>query len=104
MRSWRLHHRTGRTFADLARWINPIVRGWMQYYGAFYRSALYQLLSRINAYLVRWIRTKYRRLRAEKKAIECWRGITARYPRHVRALDMDSLGRTRLVTRRTRAR
>ena len=56
VRSWRLHHRTGHTFADLARWINPIVRGWMQYYGAFYRSALYQLLSRINAYLVRWIR------------------------------------------------
>jgi group II intron reverse transcriptase/maturase len=81
VRSWRLHHRTGHTFADLAREINPIVRGWMQYYGAFYRSALYQLLSRINAYLVRWIRKKYKRLRAEKKAIECWRGITVRYPR-----------------------
>ena len=56
VRSWRLHRRTGHTFADLARRINPIVRGWMQYYGAFYRSALYPLLSRINAYLVRWIR------------------------------------------------
>jgi RNA-directed DNA polymerase len=81
VRSWRLHTRTGHTFADLARRINPIVRGWMQYYGAFYRSAMYQLLSRINAYLVRWIRKKYKRLRAEKKAIECWRGITERYPR-----------------------
>jgi len=81
VRSWRLHNRTGHTFSDLARRINPIVRGWMQYYGAFHRSALYQLLSRINAYLVRWIRKKYKRLRAEKKAIECWRGITARYPR-----------------------
>jgi RNA-directed DNA polymerase len=29
----------------------------MQYYGAFYRSALYPLLSRINAYLMRWART-----------------------------------------------
>ena len=55
--------------------------GWMQYYGAFYRSAMCQLLSRINAYLVRWIRKKYKRLRAEKKAIECWRGITERHPR-----------------------
>ena len=81
VRSWRLHTRTGHAFADLARRINPIVRGWMQYYGAFYRSALYQLLSRINAYLVRWIRKKYKRLRAEKKAIECWRGIVDRYPR-----------------------
>lgn len=79
--SWRLHNRTGHTLSDLARRINPIVRGWMQYYGAFHRSALYQLLSRINAYLVRWIRKKYKRLRAEKKAIECWRGITVRYPR-----------------------
>ena len=41
VRSWRLDHRTGHTDADLARKINPIVRGWMNYYGAFYRSALY---------------------------------------------------------------
>jgi RNA-directed DNA polymerase len=81
VRSWRLHNRTGLTFAQLARRINPIVRGWMQYYGAYYRSALYQLLTRINAYLVRWIRKKYKRLQAKKKAIECWRGITQRYPR-----------------------
>jgi group II intron reverse transcriptase/maturase len=81
VRSWRLHRRMGHTFSELARRINPIVRGWMRYYGAFYRSALCQLLSRINAYLVRWIRKKYKRLRAERKAIECWRGITARYPR-----------------------
>jgi len=81
VRSWRLHNKTGLTLAELARRINPIVRGWMQYYGAFYRSALYQLLTRINAYLVRWIRKKYKRLQAKKKALECWRGITRRYPR-----------------------
>jgi hypothetical protein len=38
------------------------VAGWMNYYGRFYRSALYPLLARINAYLVRWIRRKYKRL------------------------------------------
>ena len=46
----------------------------MQYYGAFYRSALYPLLSRINAYLVRWIRKKYKRLRAKKKAMRVLAG------------------------------
>lgn len=81
VRSWRLHHRTGHTFHDLARRINPIVRGWMHYYGAFYRSALQPLLARINAYLMRWIRKKYKRLRAKKKAFQCWWGITTRYPR-----------------------
>jgi Group II intron, maturase-specific domain len=72
IRRWRLHRRIGHTFADLARQINPVVRGWMQYYGAFYRSALNPLLSRIKAYLMRWIRNKYKRLRPTKKATASW--------------------------------
>ena len=31
VRSWRLHTRTGLSESDLARRINPIVRGWMSY-------------------------------------------------------------------------
>ncbi len=62
VRQWRLHRRVYHTFDELAAGINPVVAGWMQYYGRFYRSALYPLLARINAYLVRWIRHKYRRL------------------------------------------
>jgi group II intron reverse transcriptase/maturase len=81
VRSWRLHRRTGETFGALARRINPIVAGWMRYYGAFYHSALHPLLLRINAYLVRWIRKKYKRLQGMKKAYRCWQGITQRYPR-----------------------
>ncbi|AXG79391.1 group II intron reverse transcriptase/maturase [Streptomyces paludis] len=72
VRSWRLHQHTGLSEADLAQWINPIVRGWMNYYGAFYRSALYPLLGRINAYLVRWMRKKYKRLQGHKKARDSW--------------------------------
>ncbi|MEU4863410.1 reverse transcriptase domain-containing protein [Kitasatospora aureofaciens] len=49
VRSWRLHRRINLTFVDLARHINPMVRGWLQYYGAFYRSALHHLLRRIRA-------------------------------------------------------
>ena len=39
------------------------VRGWINYYGRFYRSELVRLLRRINEYLVRWARWKYKRLR-----------------------------------------
>ena len=81
VRSWRLHTRTNMTFFELARWINPVVRGWMQYYGAFYRAALHPLLIRINAYLVRWIRRKYRRLRTFKRAHACWKRIIHQRPR-----------------------
>ncbi|MEV3929828.1 MULTISPECIES: group II intron maturase-specific domain-containing protein [unclassified Streptomyces] len=59
-RSWRLHLRIGLTFAEPARRINPIVCGWMQYYGAFTRSEPLPILRRISAYLMRWIRKKDR--------------------------------------------
>lgn len=72
VRAWRLHRRTRSSEHDLARLINPVVRGWMQYYGAFYRSALYPLLGRINAYLMRWSRNKYKRLSNRKKARAQW--------------------------------
>jgi RNA-directed DNA polymerase len=60
VRSWRLHRRTSKESADLARMVNPVIRGWMNYYGCFYRSALYPLFDRINTYLLRWIQKKYR--------------------------------------------
>lgn len=81
LRAWRLHRRTGSTEADLARAINPVVRGWMAYYGAFYRSALTPLLARINAYLMRWSRNKYERLRGRKKAQAAWNRAVTRRPR-----------------------
>lgn len=63
IRRWRLHRRTGTTLQDLADEINPVVQGWINYYGAFYKFTLTMPLRRINAYLVRWLRCKYKRLR-----------------------------------------
>jgi RNA-directed DNA polymerase len=81
VRSWRLHTRSDLSFVELARRINPTVRGWMQYFGRFYRSALTPLLMRINAYLVRWIRQKYKKLSALRKALQKMWEIADRYPR-----------------------
>jgi len=80
--SWRLHRHTTLSERDLARWLNPIVSGWMNYYGRFYRSELYPLLRRINVYLVRWMRKKYKRLRTFTKAHAAWRRTTRQYPRY----------------------
>ncbi len=82
VRSWRLHRRTGSTEADLARLVNPVVRGWMAYYGAFGRTALSPVLHRINTYLLRWIMNKYKRLRNWKKARKAMRAAIARQPRY----------------------
>jgi RNA-directed DNA polymerase len=78
VRSWKLHRKTTLTLDDLARWINPIVRGWTQYYGAFYRSKLHPLLERINTYLMRYLRKKLKRLRSKKKALQYWKRLVAR--------------------------
>jgi group II intron reverse transcriptase/maturase len=81
VRRWRLDRKTGQTLNDLARWINPIVRGWMQYYGRFNHSALYRLLQRINTYLMRFLRNKFKRVRTFKKAKEGWQRIIDQHPR-----------------------
>jgi RNA-directed DNA polymerase len=62
IRHWRLHLRSAASLVELAREINPVVRGWINYYGRFYRSWLRRSLARINEYLVRWARRKYKRL------------------------------------------
>jgi RNA-directed DNA polymerase len=82
VRSWRLHRHTELDSAGIARWINPVVRGWMTYYGAFCRSELYPLLRRINSYLMRWLRNKYKRYRTWKKAIRAWTEAAGTRPRY----------------------
>ncbi|MGW0394882.1 group II intron reverse transcriptase/maturase [Streptomyces sp. NPDC003042] len=79
--SWHLHTRSDLSFKELARRINPVVAGWINYYGRFRPWELNPFLMRINAYLVRWIRQKYKRLAAERKAIAKMQEIARRYPR-----------------------
>jgi RNA-directed DNA polymerase len=78
VRSWRIHTRTRHSLQDLADRINPVVRGWMTYYGRFTPAALHPLLKRINGYLVRWARKKYRRLAPFKRAKRWWNDLLVR--------------------------
>jgi RNA-directed DNA polymerase len=63
IKRWRLHLWSGLTLADLALAINAKVRGWINYYGRFYRTELIRTLKLINRYLMRWAMRKYKRLR-----------------------------------------
>jgi group II intron reverse transcriptase/maturase len=74
IRRWRLHLRSGSTLEAIARAINPIVRGWSNYYGRYYPSMLSSVLDHINAYLVRWAQRKFKRLR--RHTWRAWRLIT----------------------------
>ncbi len=80
VRRWRIHTRTRHDLSELATLINPVVAGWMNYYGRFYRSQMSPLLQRINTYLMRWAGKKYRRLRPFKRFRAWWTGILDREP------------------------
>ena len=81
LREMRIHRRTDLSLNDLAAWPNPIVAGWMRYYGRFYRSALSPLLRRVSFYLKRWAGDKYKRLRTHKRFQRWWTGLQEREPR-----------------------
>jgi len=73
VRAWHLNRRSGTDLSGLAHEINPVVRGWIGYYGAFYRSELYSLARRIDQHLLRWAMRKLKRLRGRRaKASAGW--------------------------------
>ena len=78
MRTWRIHLRSDKAIDDLARMWNPVLRGWIQYYGRFYKSALYPVFRHFNGLLVRWAMRKFKRLRKHRRRAEYWLGGIAR--------------------------
>jgi len=52
MRSWWKTSRTDKSIKELADWYNPIIQGWINYYGKFYKTGIYGLLERLNMRLV----------------------------------------------------
>ncbi len=72
VRSWKLHLRSDKSLEDLAGMFNATIRGWINYYGAFYRSALNKLLWKIDCRLVRWAMRKCKRLRNHKRLAVHW--------------------------------
>jgi RNA-directed DNA polymerase len=79
--SWRLHRRVNLTLDDLAAEVNPVLRGWLAYYAAFYPDAVTPLCHRIDLHLVRWARWKYKRLERSGPRARTWlRGVRSREP------------------------
>jgi RNA-directed DNA polymerase len=72
IRRLSINRSTSLTLPELARRLNPIVGGWVNYYGAFYPQPLKRFLIRIDLRLGRWARNKYKRLRGHKRQSWAW--------------------------------
>lgn len=77
-RQWKLHLRSDKSLEDLSRMYSPVVRGWINYYGSFYKSALHPTLRHLNRTLVRWAMRKFKRLKGHRRRAEYWLGKVAR--------------------------
>ena len=62
IRKTNFRNRTQNTLEDVARQLNPVLRGWMEYYGRYSPSALYPVFRHVNRSLVAWAMRKYKRL------------------------------------------
>lgn len=79
IREWRMAStRNNQSLEDLAKLANPVVWGWTNYYGRFYRSKWIQVLRHLDRALVAWACRKFRRFRRRERAATHWLGCVAR--------------------------
>ncbi|WP_233491542.1 group II intron maturase-specific domain-containing protein [Legionella drancourtii] len=75
---WRFYRRTEITLNDIAKRFNPVLRGWIEYYGRYNRSSLYAVFRHFNKTLVAWAMRKYRKLNGRTRAIYFLENIAKR--------------------------
>jgi RNA-directed DNA polymerase len=66
IRELKLRHQTQLSLQEIARRLNPLLRGWIEYYGRYAPSALYPLLRHVNQTLVAWAMRKFKRFKGHK--------------------------------------
>jgi RNA-directed DNA polymerase len=82
IRETNFRNRTQIGLEDIARQLNPVLRGWMEYYGRFSPSALYPVFRQVNKTLVAWAMRKYKHLAGHKtRASLLLESIAERNPR-----------------------
>ena len=77
MRSWNVQLLSDKTLEDISHMFNPILRGWMNCYGKYYKSEVYCIYRHFNSILTRWATRKYKRLRRHTRRAEYWLGRIA---------------------------
>jgi RNA-directed DNA polymerase len=78
VRGWHLARQTAGTLEELSERYNPILIGWWNYYGSFYKSELRKVFSPFDRHLAYWARRKYKKLRGHERRSVHWLGHVAR--------------------------
>ena len=66
IRDLNIRRQTQLSLADIAQRLNPLLRGWIEYYGRYAPSALRPMGRHVNLTLLGWVRRKFKRFQAHK--------------------------------------
>jgi RNA-directed DNA polymerase len=81
IRSWKLKSCAQLSINEIAQRINPVVRGWMNYYGAYCRSAMHSILRQVELAIAHWANRKFKHLHRRLVAATRWlSGVRRREP------------------------
>ena len=72
IRSWKLGVRAPMALEAIAEMVNPVVRGWINDYGRYHRSALSPMFRQLDIGLAKWAMRKYKRLRGHQMRARLW--------------------------------
>lgn len=61
-----VRNKTDLSIQEIARRYNPVLRGWIEYYGKYTKSGLYPVFRHFNKTLVAWAMRKYKRFKNRK--------------------------------------
>ena len=65
IRELNFRYQTQLSLVDISRRVNPLLRGWIEYYGRYGPSALSPLLRYINHMLRAWVMRKFKRFASQ---------------------------------------
>jgi group II intron reverse transcriptase/maturase len=66
IRDLEIRRRTDVSMGDIALKINPLLRGWIEYYGRYTPSAITPMLRYVNQTLLAWVMRKFKRFKGRK--------------------------------------
>lgn len=77
IKRWRLLWMTNKDIEDIAEIYNPVIRGWLNYYGKYGKKELAKVLESINSHLISWIMRKHKKYKGKfKRAKELLKKIS----------------------------
>ena len=81
IKSWKLQNKVRATLEDIGNYINPKLRGWINYYSLFQKRFLRDAFTILEYRILKWVRSKYKKLKSKKRSVLWIKKMKIKYPK-----------------------